>query len=146
MVCILLYHMLQCGWFPFPWVSWAIGWLETKSSALQIHENFGRQSVRIRNFDKSWSFINRKSFKASVGPSIFIVAASYAGCNRTIVIILFTIAMGTMGGFYPGEFNSNVTLKMLTNLFCFQEWKLILWTYLQTMQDLWWLQLMELEQ
>lgn len=43
-----------------------------------------------------------KTFLASVLPSIFIVAASYAGCNRITVVIFFTIAMGTMGGFYPG--------------------------------------------
>lgn len=30
------------------------------------------------------------------------MAASYAGCNRALVIVLFTLAMGTMGGFYPG--------------------------------------------
>lgn len=30
------------------------------------------------------------------------MAASYAGCNRALVITLFTLAMGTMGGFYPG--------------------------------------------
>jgi ACS family sodium-dependent inorganic phosphate cotransporter len=30
------------------------------------------------------------------------VAASYAGCNRVLVVTLFTLAMGTMGGFYPG--------------------------------------------
>lgn len=28
--------------------------------------------------------------------------ASYAGCDRTMVIIHFTIAMGIMGTFYPG--------------------------------------------
>lgn len=39
---------------------------------------------------------------AAVGPAIFIVAASYAGCERTVVVILFTIAMGIMGTFYPG--------------------------------------------
>ncbi|GAB0095292.1 putative inorganic phosphate cotransporter [Sergentomyia squamirostris] len=39
---------------------------------------------------------------AAVGPAIFIVAASYAGCDRTLVVILFTIAMGIMGTFYPG--------------------------------------------
>lgn len=31
-----------------------------------------------------------------------MVAASYAGCDGTTVIILFTFAMATMGGFYPG--------------------------------------------
>lgn len=46
----------------------------------------------------------RKSFTAiaAVGPAIFIVGASYAGCNRVVVILLFTIAMGIMGTFYPG--------------------------------------------
>lgn len=38
----------------------------------------------------------------SVGPGIFIVAASYAGCDRGLVVALFTIAMGIMGTFYPG--------------------------------------------
>lgn len=28
--------------------------------------------------------------------------ASYAGCDRTMVIIYFTLAMGIMGTFYPG--------------------------------------------
>lgn len=39
---------------------------------------------------------------ASVGPSCFIVGASYAGCDRMLVVGLFTVAMGLMGGFYPG--------------------------------------------
>jgi ACS family sodium-dependent inorganic phosphate cotransporter len=39
---------------------------------------------------------------ASIGPACLIVGASYAGCDRTLVVILFTLAMGTMGGFYPG--------------------------------------------
>lgn len=46
----------------------------------------------------------RKMFTtvASIGPAIFIVAASYAGCDRIVVVTLFTIAMGIMGTFYPG--------------------------------------------
>lgn len=28
--------------------------------------------------------------------------ASYAGCDKTLVVIHFTIAMGIMGTFYPG--------------------------------------------
>lgn len=39
---------------------------------------------------------------AAMGPAIFIVAASYAGCDRTAVVILFIIAMGLMGTYYPG--------------------------------------------
>lgn len=39
---------------------------------------------------------------ASAGPAFFIVGASYAGCDRLLVVALFTIAMGLMGTFYPG--------------------------------------------
>ncbi|XP_017767230.1 PREDICTED: putative inorganic phosphate cotransporter isoform X2 [Eufriesea mexicana] len=39
---------------------------------------------------------------ASLGPGIFIVGASYAECDRTTVVILFTIGTTLMGTFYPG--------------------------------------------
>ncbi|XP_039429753.1 putative inorganic phosphate cotransporter isoform X1 [Culex pipiens pallens] len=39
---------------------------------------------------------------ASAGPAFFIVGASYAGCDRALVVALFTLAMGFMGTFYPG--------------------------------------------
>ncbi|XP_063699068.1 putative inorganic phosphate cotransporter isoform X2 [Culicoides brevitarsis] len=47
---------------------------------------------------------SRKLFTtiASVGPAIFIMLASYAGCDKTLVVVHFTIAMGIMGTFYPG--------------------------------------------
>lgn len=46
----------------------------------------------------------RKFFTAiaAVFPAIFIIAASYAGCDRVTVVIMFTFAMGFMGAFYPG--------------------------------------------
>lgn len=31
-----------------------------------------------------------------------MVAASYAGCNRLAVVVLFTICMGLMGTYYAG--------------------------------------------
>lgn len=39
---------------------------------------------------------------AAIGPAIFIVLASYAGCQRFIVVAMFTIGMGLMGTFYSG--------------------------------------------
>lgn len=39
---------------------------------------------------------------AAVIPAIMIVLASYAGCNRLLVVAWFTLAMGFMGTFYPG--------------------------------------------
>lgn len=41
-------------------------------------------------------------FSAAFGPAIFMVAASYAGCDRVAVVALFTICMGLMGAFYAG--------------------------------------------
>ncbi|XP_012262476.2 putative inorganic phosphate cotransporter [Athalia rosae] len=38
----------------------------------------------------------------SMGPAVFIIAASYAGCDKTNVVILMTVGMGLMGTYYPG--------------------------------------------
>lgn len=37
-----------------------------------------------------------------MGPAIFILGASYSGCNRDMAVGMFTIAMGFMGTFYCG--------------------------------------------
>lgn len=37
-----------------------------------------------------------------MGPGVGMIAASYAGCDRTAVVVLFTVSTGTMGTFYPG--------------------------------------------
>lgn len=39
---------------------------------------------------------------AAIFPAIFMILASYAGCNRMLVVAWFTLAMGFMGTFYPG--------------------------------------------
>ncbi|XP_019869672.2 putative inorganic phosphate cotransporter isoform X5 [Aethina tumida] len=39
---------------------------------------------------------------ASAGPAIFIIIASYSGCDRMLAVWMFTIAMGFMGTFYCG--------------------------------------------
>lgn len=59
-------------------------------------------SVRDCQWDRKWILRLNSSLSFSVGPGIFIVAASYAGCDRGLVVALFTIAMGIMGTFYPG--------------------------------------------
>lgn len=41
-------------------------------------------------------------FSASIGPGIFIIVASYTGCDRMLAVGMFTIAMGFMGTFYCG--------------------------------------------
>lgn len=47
---------------------------------------------------------------AAVGPGCFIIGASYAGCNKTVVVALFTIGMGCMGTFYSGLKVNNLDL------------------------------------
>jgi ACS family sodium-dependent inorganic phosphate cotransporter len=37
-----------------------------------------------------------------MGPAIFIIAASYSGCDRDLAVGMFTIAMSFMGTFYCG--------------------------------------------
>lgn len=46
--------------------------------------------------------VQRKVFAtvASLGPGFGCVAASYAGCNKTLVMVLFTLGMATMGFYY----------------------------------------------
>ncbi|XP_076241697.1 sialin [Calliopsis andreniformis] len=39
---------------------------------------------------------------ASIGPGVFIIGASYARCDRTLVVIMFTVGTTLMGTFYPG--------------------------------------------
>lgn len=38
----------------------------------------------------------------AVFPAIFILGASYAGYDKLLVVVLFTLAMGFLGNFYPG--------------------------------------------
>ncbi|CAH0564297.1 unnamed protein product [Brassicogethes aeneus] len=39
---------------------------------------------------------------ASMGPALFIILASYSGCDRSLAVTMFTLAMGCMGTFYCG--------------------------------------------
>ncbi|XP_017019656.1 putative inorganic phosphate cotransporter [Drosophila kikkawai] len=39
---------------------------------------------------------------AAYCPAVLMVGASYAGCNRILVVALFTLCMGTMGTYYAG--------------------------------------------
>lgn len=41
-------------------------------------------------------------FVAGFFPALFLVAASYAGCNRPLVVISFIVAMGFLGNYFPG--------------------------------------------
>ncbi|XP_012262453.2 putative inorganic phosphate cotransporter isoform X4 [Athalia rosae] len=73
-----------CMWFVSIGSSWIADWM--------INSDFmSRTNVR-----KLFTTI------ASVGPACFLIAASYAGCDKVLVVTLFTIGMSLMGTFYPG--------------------------------------------
>ncbi|XP_046627975.1 putative inorganic phosphate cotransporter [Neodiprion virginianus] len=38
----------------------------------------------------------------SLFPAIFVLAASYAECDRVMAVVFFTVGIGFMGSFYPG--------------------------------------------
>lgn len=39
---------------------------------------------------------------AGIFPAIFVVVASYAGCDRLLVVLCFILAYGFNGNYYPG--------------------------------------------
>ncbi|XP_063991278.1 putative inorganic phosphate cotransporter isoform X1 [Diachasmimorpha longicaudata] len=73
-----------CMWFCSIFSSWLADWLITAGH------------VSRTNIRKLGTTI------ASVGPGLFIVGASYVGCNEYTVVAMFTIGMTLMGTFYPG--------------------------------------------
>lgn len=46
--------------------------------------------------------ISNYSVTAAIGPGVFILAASYSGCDRLLVVAMFTLGMSFMGTFYSG--------------------------------------------
>jgi MFS transporter, ACS family, solute carrier family 17 (sodium-dependent inorganic phosphate cotransporter), other len=51
---------------------------------------------------KSPSIIHFILISASVMPAVGLIIASYIGCDKTAVIVTFTVFVGLMGTFYPG--------------------------------------------
>lgn len=47
---------------------------------------------------------------AAIGPACFIIGASYTGCDRMMVVMMFTVGMGFMGFFYSGLKVNNLDL------------------------------------
>ncbi|XP_063917741.1 sialin-like isoform X2 [Zophobas morio] len=46
--------------------------------------------------------LTRQIFGGSLGPAVFIVLASYVGCQRYIAVTFFTLCMLSMGFYFPG--------------------------------------------
>ncbi|XP_058791446.1 sialin-like [Phymastichus coffea] len=73
-----------CMWLGSLLTSWIADWV------------IARGYLSMTNVRKVGSSV------ALIGPAIFIVAASYAGCDRVMVVVMFTIGMTLMGTALPG--------------------------------------------
>ena len=63
-----------------------------------------RKYLGVTNVRKLFTVI------AAYGPAIFIVVASYSGCDEVLVVIWFTVGLGVMGTFYSGFKVNNLDL------------------------------------
>ncbi|KAJ8682771.1 hypothetical protein QAD02_018563 [Eretmocerus hayati] len=94
-----------CMWFCSLFTSWLADWAIVKGYM---------STTNVRKLGTSI---------ASIGPGLFIIFASYAGCDRMLVVACFTIGMTLMGTFYPGmkvnaldlSGNYSGTLMAMTN-------------------------------
>lgn len=77
-------------------VPYIVMWVVSMLSAWLCDWMIVRNIISVTKARKMFTTI------ASLGPAAFIIAASYAGCDRTVVVVLFCIGMGAMGTFYPG--------------------------------------------
>ncbi|XP_023247460.1 sialin-like [Copidosoma floridanum] len=73
-----------CMWFFSCFASWLADW------------------IIVRRYLSTTTVRKVGTTIASIGPGVFIILASYASCNVTLVIVYFTVGMTLMGAFYPG--------------------------------------------
>ncbi|XP_031628445.1 putative inorganic phosphate cotransporter [Contarinia nasturtii] len=71
-------------------------WIVSVSTGWLSDFMIGRKFLTITGARKWFTAV------AAIFPAIFIVLASYAGCDKMLVVVMFTLAMGFMGTFYPG--------------------------------------------
>lgn len=72
-------------------------WITTMISSVISDYCIKNKYISITNSRKLFTTM---SF---TGPGIFLVLASFGGCNRILVVAFFTVAMALMGGYYSGK-------------------------------------------
>lgn len=91
---VLHFNVKQNGiWSSVPYL---LMWTVSMSSGWICDWLIQKHSVSLTLARKIFTTI------ASMGPAIFIIAASYSGCDRQMAVGMFTVAMGFMGTFYCG--------------------------------------------
>nr|CAH7726652.1 unnamed protein product [Callosobruchus chinensis] len=91
---VLKFNVKENGiWSSIPYV---VMWLVSMGSGSLCDWLITRGYMRITFARKFFTTV------ASLGPAVFIMIASYSGCDRYLTVAMFTIAMGFMGTFYCG--------------------------------------------
>lgn len=111
---VLHFNVKQNGvWSSVPYI---FMWIISMSSGWLCDWLISRKSLSLTKARKTFTTIGKLTKKvlqaapiseasflsASMGPAVFILAASYSGCDRSLAVAMFTIAMGFMGTFYCG--------------------------------------------
>ncbi|XP_018323712.1 sialin [Agrilus planipennis] len=91
---VLKFNVKQSGlWSSLPYIAM---WIVSITSGWLCDWLINRGIIGINFARKFFSTLG------ALGPGIFLVMASYAGCDRLLAVAYFTIGMGTMGFYYCG--------------------------------------------
>lgn len=91
---VLKFNVKENGFYSsLPYVAM---WICTMIFSVVSDWSFSKGYIGITNSRKLFTTL---SFTI---PGLFLVAASYGGCNRTVAVSLFTVAMAFMGAYYSG--------------------------------------------
>ncbi|CAG9763216.1 unnamed protein product [Ceutorhynchus assimilis] len=91
---VLHFNVKQNGiWSSVPYI---LMWIVSMSSGWLCDWLIHKGHMKISKARKFFTTL------ASMGPAVFILIASYVGCDRVLAVTMFTIAMGFMGTFYCG--------------------------------------------
>jgi len=90
-------------------------WIVSVTSGYFADWILGKKKMSVTNVRKVFTTIGKSAdekffflklyiifISASVFPAVGLIIASYIGCDKTAVIVTFTIFVGLMGTFYPG--------------------------------------------
>jgi len=91
---VLKYDIVESGFFSsLPFIAmWITSILFGALSDWMIEKEYIRMTL------------SRKIYTtlAFTGPGVFLIWASFGGCDRTFAVTLFTVAMGFMGAYFSG--------------------------------------------
>ena len=92
---VLKYNIKQNGFYSsLPYVAM---WISTMIFSVISDWCINKKFIGITSSRKLYTTL---SFSV---PGVFLVAASFGGCDRILAVTLFTVAMGFMGAYYSGN-------------------------------------------